>query len=174
MAGKNFIKLLLIFFLTSLSKCQTDESVFIKGGLLFEKAQAAPVYINPPTALFNKYINYSSFEDTIIQAKIFESSYTNFCDTLNEKLAERIKTYETRLFVSPDTYRIDKALEYCKLRDAKLPEIRNLDEYRNIVKFAKIHDIHLIIAGIYADSNTNTFKFESDDAEAYDGHIPFR
>ena len=174
MAGKKiFMLLLLLITLFNLSKCQSDESVFIKGGILFEKAQAASVYINPPTALFNKYINYSSFEDTLIQAKIFESSYTNFCDTLNEKLAERVKKHENKFFASNDHHRLTNAQDYCRARDAQLPEIKNMADFRDIVRLARINDIDLIVAGVYADDDSNTFKFISDNSPAYDGYLPF-
>ena len=173
MAGKNILSIILIFLYIDLSKGQAEESVFIKGGLLFEKAQTASVYINPPTALFNKFINYSSFEDTIIQAKIFEGAYVNFCDKLNEKLAERVKIVHRRLFISADKFKPNDAQDYCKGREGKLPEIKNINDYKYLVEFAQKHDLKVVYAGIYADEISKKFHFYSDHSEAYDGYIPF-
>ena len=163
MAGENILYLLL-FCLTFISRsnCQSDQSVFIKGGILYEKCQETPVNINPPTALFTRYLDFSTFENTIVQAKIFEKSYENFCEGLNGKILDKIKSdIKTRYQISNRYYSLDRAKGYCVGINTRLPEIRDNADLRELTRFAEDNDITHIVSGVTPDPRGKVFIFSS-------------
>jgi len=167
MAGKKQFQITIILILLQLTLTK-EPTVFIKGGILYEQTRDTPVIINPPTVLFTRTINFSLFEDQILQTKLFGKSYQKFCDALNNKVQLTIKSEaDTKYFVSEKPNRLADAAEFCRSRQARLPEIRDDKTYQEILTLANQNDIPIVPAGIIPDYRSHLFRFVSDSTDAY-------
>ena len=168
MAGEKMFSILIIYLtLINLSYCQSEPSVFIRGGVLFEKCQETPVNINPPTALFTRYLDFTDFEKTIAQSKIFEKSYEEFCNNLNNEVLGRIRTeINTRYILTKKKHKFSKAYEACRAQNGRLPGIHNKLDYRELTRYADDNYISIVVAGIEPDYHNSKIIFSSTNTPA--------
>ena len=154
-----------IIFLSVILPIQAsvENDVFIKGGLLFEKASDSPVSLNPPKLTFTRYLNFTTIEKALNQTQAFTNSYKEFCKHLNKKVLSDTDFVKTnKYFVSGSTMPIHEAGTYCKNRNARLPEIREQMTYHELFELAKANKLNYFPAGIYTDPEKKRYVFSSD------------
>ena len=168
MAGEKLI--FIIFYLTFITNCNglsKKQSVTIEGGILFEQLKETPVTINAPTVLFHRRLNFSDYEEAVLETRNFSTAYKNFCNFANNKLQELIQhDNKNKYFLSRETMPITEAESFCGLNNARLPEIRDLFSQDEIFKLTARDDIRVVMAGIKTDVYTTKFRFKSDNSDA--------
>jgi len=168
MAGEKILLLLLfILHLFNLSDCSEDQTVFIRGGILFEKIRETPVTINPPTIIYHRQLNFSDLQHSLVKAKIFSKAYARFCDGLNTKLTENIKLKETtKFFISESKLAVTNAKTFCENSNARLPEIQNEADFKELYNIVVPNSIQYVTAGIIPDVYNFAMRFISNNDKA--------
>ena len=153
----------ILITLSVTNSLETANKISIKGGILFEKINDYPVTINPPMLTFTRYLNTSTLEKGINQTIHYTKTYKNFCKALNKRVREsenitKVDTY----FVSTEDIKLRDVEQYCLSKNARLPEIRDINAKEEIFLLAKLHGITYVPAGIIPDDKKYRYVFITD------------
>ena len=167
MTGKaNFVIFTIIFMhsiLVNGDSIEKDNSIFIKGGLIFEKGTELPVTINPPSVILTKFVNFTILDKASKLAGKYTNIYSEFCERLNTDLYDQDKEIrKKKFFVSEKVLDTRKLMQYCSSHEGQLPEIRNQNDLFDVIQIAKSNKIDRILAGIVVDTKLNQWVYISD------------
>lgn len=178
MAGKKIFRTLINFiFLCSLILCTHCASQpTLIGGLIFEKELTKPTYLNQNEVTIVQRLD----TETPMNAATLLEKYTHIYQRLCEELDKKVKTtvtdpipgtYQYNLLLSEKPTFIAYASATCRNLGGRPPEIRDLESYNQILRYALLKKITIIPAGVRYDKATDTFRFNSDDVNARDMHL---
>src|SRR5574343_107535 len=153
----------ILITLSVTNSLETANKISIKGGILFEKINDYPVTINPPMLTFTRYLNTSTLEKGINQTITYTKTYKTYCKDLNRKVREDRNTQkQNKFFISAEDIKLRDVEQYCLSKNARLPEIRDINAKEEVFTLAKQHSITYIPAGIIAEENKLRYVFVSD------------
>ena len=165
-----FIILLLLFgTATSIS---VSPDVQLKGGLIFKHEGIAQ--INQDFTQYFRSINSTSLKQLAQKSLESLNLYQVFCDTVAD-LDKRWSINNTSS--NPESYiryvktikkhKLSEAKAVCQGFNARLPEIRNKQEFTDLGNFAFHNNIAKIPSGLHFDTDTDTIRFTTSNIAAY-------
>ena len=182
--GKPQFHIFLFFIVLSSSYTSNLSPSVLRGGLVYsEESSLGPVYLNRDYVSFIRAVDTSILEHAAQTTRDFTTLYHTLCRSINNYVTpfdvapkKQPGNQPDEIVFSPVKYLIKEGKQVCKNMGAKLPEIRD-DPSSNTIRFAAIaKNITKFPAGVYFDSNTKTFRYESDHTPAnyQQGNSPFR
>ena len=183
-SGKPQFNIFLFFIVLSSSYTSNLSPSVLRGGLVYsEESSLGPVYLNRDYVSFIRAVDTSILERAAQTTRDYTTLYHTLCRSINNYVTpfdvtpKKQKEKEPdEITFSPVKYLIKEGKQVCKNMGAKLPEIRD-EPSRNTIRFAAIRkNITKFPAGVYFDSTTKTFRYESDHTPAnyHQGNSPFR
>ena len=182
--GKPQFYTFIIFIALSSSYTSNLSPSVLRGGLVYsEESSLGPVYLNRDYVSFIRVVDTSILEKSAQTTRDFTTLYHTLCRSINNHVTPFDKTSKQKankatdeIIFSPVKYHIKEGKQVCKNMGAKLPEIRN-EATLNKFRFAAISKkIVKFPAGIYFDTTTKTFRYDSDHTPANynQGNSPFK
>ena len=183
-SGKPQFHIFLFFIVLSSSYTSNLSPSVLRGGLVYsEESSLGPVYLNRDYVSFIRAVDTSILEQAAQTTRDFTTLYHTLCRSINNYVTPFDVTPKKKpgkepdeIVFSPVKYLIKEGKQVCKNMGARLPEIRD-DPSVNKIRFAAIEkNITKFPAGVYFDSHTKTFRYESDHTPAnyQHGNSPFR
>lgn len=178
MAGKKiFWTLINILFLCPLILyAQTASQPTLIGGLIFEKQLSKPTYLNQNEVTIVQRLDTKTPMNAAHLLEKYTHIYHRLCDELERKVKATVAdpipgVYQYNLITSEKPTFLAYATATCRNLGGRVPEIRDIDSYNQVLQYARQHKITTVTAGIHFDKPTATFRFNSDDVNARDPGI---
>ena len=185
------ILLILLLLHTTLSY---SSPATLRGGLLYAEAVSTrAIYVNQNTFTVTRRANTAFMQTGAQSSRDITRLYTTHCNRIKEGLrnvvkplenidsslentelatttapsTDNMKTEDTkRYIVAPETHSVLHAPNVCHQIQARLPEIRSIEEREKLRTFAIQQGVKTILAGIKYDPIGPLFRFISDQANA--------
>ena len=158
--------LLFKIFLVVFSFPYSQTSVILKGNLLFEEIEGQQ--LNQEFMTFSRKVDTSELEHFAITLLSSAKLYENFCENI-QTLDTAAKASETKFepnFKVGGNGPYSNALATCKAKGARLPEVRTVQDKRELEDLMKQHNITQVRAGLRYDKISNQYQYSSDNSNA--------
>ena len=149
----------------------THSSVLLKGNLLFEEIGGQQ--LNQEFMTFSRKVDTSDLENFAFTLLSSATLYHNFCDSIQtldmEARAKEFKPVPTYRQAGWSTFA--NAIASCKAKEAQLPEVRTVQDKRDLEDIMKQYNVTQARAGIQYDKISNQYHYITDDTDASMGSI---
>ena len=158
------------FFLLTFGINTLAQKVHFKGNLLFKETGAN--YLNQEHMMFTRLLDTSDL--TIFTQTYLETAntYKSFCDSI-ATLFYKINPDQTppptinlernfTIISSTSTHTIAEAAAVCRSMGARLPEVRNRADDRDLLEAVERNNVRTVLAGAKFDIKSGKFLYESD------------
>ena len=157
----------LLFLLTLVQHpCLAHALTLLKGNLLFEEIGGHQ--LNQEYMTFSRKVDSSDLQNFAQTLKASAELYESFCQQV-EGLSSSLqhnKASNKTFFKTPVRAKFKDSVGLCKRFRANLPEVRSIQEFRQLEDTLKQQGVKEVIAGIDFTRIGNTFKFKTDEANA--------
>ena len=141
----------------------------LKGGLLFEKDLDKPIMINPKYEVYHRKIDLKEIFKAATVMEEFTNTYEKFCQDIEKVLKTDytqvfVPNYDinAKFFISSAPTVISDAPQVCQREGYRLVEVRSVTDLTNLKRFADLHNVTYVYAGITFNNVTKTLQFDSD------------
>ena len=166
---------MIIFYLVLLALLSAGvktEKVYFKGNLLFKENGAN--YLNQEHMIFSRLLDTNDLKLFTQTYQDSSNTYASFCDSIKrlflkinpQKQKGKIITNKNFTIIKSTTeHTIAEAAAVCRSMGARLPEIRNREEDRDLLEAVERYKVKTVMSGVKYDHRTNRFNYDSDSVD---------
>ena len=162
--------MLMFILILALSSANVhSEKVHFKGNLLFK--ETGTNYLNQEYMIFSRLLDTNDLRLFTQTYQDSSNTYASFCDSIkrlfykiNPQQAPPTNIIDKNFTIIPSTtqHTVAEAAAVCRGMGARLPEIRNRAEDRDLLEAVERYKVKTVLAGIKFDHRTSRFQYESD------------